>query len=181
MVLAPQHECSARQRLQLLLAAGTLQISLVLCEQTFCDPEINRSYAMMAGHYGVGIVTARTSQLEVTPSQVRLRRTLASAPDEDGSCAQSTITRSPRWEAWCFCLGVLCCPARHGCHIPWINRATAQPAPRWTAAEPHPTIARATTRSPVSQFMNKFRKLRFIDYNGHLQFHSSLLSVVLRD
>jgi len=51
-VLAPQHEWSARQRLQLLLSGGTLQISLVLCEQTFCDPEINRSYAMMAGHYG---------------------------------------------------------------------------------------------------------------------------------
>src|SRR5258708_34074621 len=81
MVLAPQHEWSARQRLQLLLSAGTLQISLVLCEQTFCDPEINRSYAMMAGHYGVGVVTARTSQLEVTPPQVRLRRTLAPASE----------------------------------------------------------------------------------------------------
>jgi hypothetical protein len=29
--------------------------------------------------------------------------------------------------------------------------------------------------------MNKFRKLGFISYNGHLQIHSSLLSVVLRD
>ena len=29
--------------------------------------------------------------------------------------------------------------------------------------------------------MNKFRKLGFIDYNGHLKVHSSLLSVVLRD
>jgi CRP/FNR family cyclic AMP-dependent transcriptional regulator len=38
-----------------------------------------------------------------------------------------------------------------------------------------------TTRSRVSQFMNKFRKLGFIDYNGHLEIHSSLLSVVLRD
>ena len=38
-----------------------------------------------------------------------------------------------------------------------------------------------TTRSHVSQFMNKFRKLGFIAYNGHLQVHSSLLSVVLRD
>ncbi|MEI6201429.1 MAG: Crp/Fnr family transcriptional regulator [Enhydrobacter sp.] len=38
-----------------------------------------------------------------------------------------------------------------------------------------------TTRSRVSHFMNKFRKLGFIDYNGHLQVHSSLLSVVLRD
>jgi len=38
-----------------------------------------------------------------------------------------------------------------------------------------------TTRSRVSFFMNKFRKLGFIEYNGHLQVHSSLLSVVLRD
>jgi CRP/FNR family transcriptional regulator, cyclic AMP receptor protein len=38
-----------------------------------------------------------------------------------------------------------------------------------------------TTRSRVSKFMNKFRKLGFIDYNGDLQVHSSLLNVVLRD
>ena len=38
-----------------------------------------------------------------------------------------------------------------------------------------------TTRSRVSHFMNKFRKLGFIDYNGHLEVHSSLLSVILRD
>jgi CRP-like cAMP-binding protein len=38
-----------------------------------------------------------------------------------------------------------------------------------------------TTRPRVSHFMNKFRKLGFIDYNGHLQVHSSLLSVLLRD
>jgi CRP-like cAMP-binding protein len=38
-----------------------------------------------------------------------------------------------------------------------------------------------TTRPRVSQFMNKFRKLGFIDYNGHLKVHSSLLSVVLHD
>ena len=38
-----------------------------------------------------------------------------------------------------------------------------------------------TTRPRVSQFMNKFRKLGFIDYNGHLQVHSSLLGVVLHD
>ena len=38
-----------------------------------------------------------------------------------------------------------------------------------------------TTRPRVSLFMNKFRKLGFISYNGHLQVHSSLLSVVLRD
>jgi CRP/FNR family transcriptional regulator, cyclic AMP receptor protein len=38
-----------------------------------------------------------------------------------------------------------------------------------------------TTRSRVSFFMNKFRQLGFIDYNGKLAVHSSLLSVVLHD
>jgi len=38
-----------------------------------------------------------------------------------------------------------------------------------------------TTRSRVSHFMNKFRSLGFIDYNGHMEVHSSLLSVVLND
>ena len=38
-----------------------------------------------------------------------------------------------------------------------------------------------TTRSRVSYFMNKFRKLGFIDYNGTIEVHSSLLSVVLHD
>lgn len=38
-----------------------------------------------------------------------------------------------------------------------------------------------TTRSRVSFFMNRFRKLGFIEYNGGLHVHSSLLSVVLHD
>src|ERR1700761_4460627 len=38
-----------------------------------------------------------------------------------------------------------------------------------------------TTRSRVSFFMNKFRKLGFIDYNGGIEVHSSLLNVVLLD
>jgi CRP/FNR family transcriptional regulator, cyclic AMP receptor protein len=56
---------------------------------------------------------------------------------------------------------------------------------------PEPVIAKisqgtlaemiGTTRSRVSFFMNKFRKLGFIDYNGHLEVHSSLLNVVLHD
>ena len=37
-----------------------------------------------------------------------------------------------------------------------------------------------TTRSRVSFFMNKFRKLGFIEYNGQLEVHNSLLNVVLR-
>jgi CRP/FNR family transcriptional regulator, cyclic AMP receptor protein len=38
-----------------------------------------------------------------------------------------------------------------------------------------------TTRSRVNFFMNKFRKLGFIQYNGGLQVHNSLLSVVLHE
>ena len=38
-----------------------------------------------------------------------------------------------------------------------------------------------TTRSRVSHFMNKFRELGFIDYNGHLEVHTSLLGVLLAD
>jgi CRP/FNR family transcriptional regulator, cyclic AMP receptor protein len=38
-----------------------------------------------------------------------------------------------------------------------------------------------TTRSRVSSFMNKFRKLGFIEYNGHLEVHNSLLSMVLHE
>ena len=56
---------------------------------------------------------------------------------------------------------------------------------------PEPVIAKisqetlaemiGTTRSRVSFFMNKFRKLGFIEYNGSLQVHNSLLSMVLHD
>jgi CRP/FNR family transcriptional regulator, cyclic AMP receptor protein len=56
---------------------------------------------------------------------------------------------------------------------------------------PEPVIAKinqetlaemiGTTRSRVSAFMNKFRKLGFIDYNGHLEVHNSLLSMVLHE
>jgi len=38
-----------------------------------------------------------------------------------------------------------------------------------------------TTRSRVNFFMNKFRKLGFIEYNGEIHVHNSLLSVVLHD
>ena len=55
--------------------------------------------------------------------------------------------------------------------------------------KPEPVIAKisqetladmiGTTRARVSFFMNKFRRLGFIEYNGNLQVHNSLLSVVL--
>jgi CRP-like cAMP-binding protein len=38
-----------------------------------------------------------------------------------------------------------------------------------------------TTRSRISFFMNKFRKLGFVRYNGNLEVHNSLLNVVLHD
>lgn len=38
-----------------------------------------------------------------------------------------------------------------------------------------------TTRSRVNLFMNKFRRLGFIEYNGGLKIHPALLSVVLHD
>jgi len=57
--------------------------------------------------------------------------------------------------------------------------------------KPEPIIAKisqetlaemvGTTRSRVSFFMNKFRKLGFIDYNGRIEVHSSLLNLLLHD
>ena len=57
--------------------------------------------------------------------------------------------------------------------------------------EPEPILAKisqetlaemiGTTRSRVSAFMNKFRKLGLIDYNGRIEVHSSLLNVVLHE
>ena len=38
-----------------------------------------------------------------------------------------------------------------------------------------------TTRSRVSYFMNKFRKLGLIDYNGQIEIHTSLLNLVLHE
>jgi CRP/FNR family cyclic AMP-dependent transcriptional regulator len=38
-----------------------------------------------------------------------------------------------------------------------------------------------TTRSRISFFMNKFRKLGFIEYNGGMHIHSSLLNIILHD
>jgi len=38
-----------------------------------------------------------------------------------------------------------------------------------------------TTRSRVSFFMNRFRKMGFVDYNGGIHVHKSLLNVILHD
>jgi CRP/FNR family cyclic AMP-dependent transcriptional regulator len=57
--------------------------------------------------------------------------------------------------------------------------------------QPEPIIAKVsqetlaemigTTRPRASFFMNRFRKLGLIDYNGSIEIHSSFLNVVLRD
>jgi CRP/FNR family transcriptional regulator, cyclic AMP receptor protein len=38
-----------------------------------------------------------------------------------------------------------------------------------------------TTRSRINFFMNKFRRLGFIEYNGYMHIHASLLNVVLHE
>ena len=38
-----------------------------------------------------------------------------------------------------------------------------------------------TTRARINGFMNKFRKLGYIEYNGTLKVHSSLLNVIVHD
>ena len=58
-------------------------------------------------------------------------------------------------------------------------------------SEPQPILAKisqetlaemiGTTRARVSHFMNKFRKLGLIDYNGNIEVHRSLLNVVLHE
>lgn len=52
-----------------------------------------------------------------------------------------------------------------------------------TAKVTHETLAAmvGTTRSRISHFMSKFRSLGFIDYNGRLRVHTSLLTALLRD
>ncbi len=58
-------------------------------------------------------------------------------------------------------------------------------------SKPEPVLAKisqetlaeiiGTTRSRVSFFMNKFRRLGFITYNGHIEVHTSLLNLVLHE
>jgi len=60
------------------------------------------------------------------------------------------------------------------------KESTAEPVTTRISQETLAEIV-GTTRSRVNQFMNKFRKLGFIEYNGHLRIHSSLLTVLLRD
>jgi CRP/FNR family cyclic AMP-dependent transcriptional regulator len=82
-------------------------------------------------------------------------------------------------------------PFRHSCR-PRLARTLLLLANFGKEGRPEPIIAKvsqetlaemigSTTRMRVSFFMNKFRKLGLIDYNGSIEIHSSLLNVVLRD
>jgi CRP-like cAMP-binding protein len=59
-------------------------------------------------------------------------------------------------------------PGQHETNIPKISQETLAEMV-------------GTTRSRVSFFMNRFRKLGFVDYNGGIRVHKSLLNVVLHD
>jgi|SRR5208282_215138 len=74
------------------------------------------------------------------------------------------------------------------CSRNWPERSAAQSGDDWSQSRVmvginQETLAEmvGTTRSRVNFFMNKFRKLGFIKYDGGLQVHNSLLSVVLHE
>ena len=85
------------------------------------------------------------------------------------------------------------CPTRSGRQRPERRSPRSRSRDRSNDKEgkPEPIIAKisqetlaemiGTTRSRVSFFMNKFRKLGLIDYNGGIHVHSSLLNVVLHE
>jgi CRP/FNR family transcriptional regulator, cyclic AMP receptor protein len=94
---------------------------------------------------------------------------------------------------WCFAQGNQTDQSNHS----RLARVQLFMAHFWTEGKPEPVVPKVsqemlaemigTTRSRVSFFLNKFRKLGFIDYtgnvhsNGGLHVHSSLLNVVLHD
>ena len=77
---------------------------------------------------------------------------------------------------------------RSPAECPGLGARTLLPLARImaTAVASHSNSPRPAHRADhvgarVSHFMNKFREAGFIDYNGHLEVHSSLLSVVLAE
>jgi Crp-like helix-turn-helix domain len=83
------------------------------------------------------------------------------------SCATYAVRGFCGWRG-CSCCGPTLAKAEKELVLPRISQETL--------AE-----IIGTTRSRVSSFLHKFRKLGFIDYNGGLRVHSSLLNVVLYD
>jgi len=62
-----------------------------------------------------------------------------------------------------------------------IDRPPNQSAERIEGRKEKEFDARVTTRARVNTFMNKFRKLGFVEYNGDIKVHPSLLNVVLHN
>lgn len=62
------------------------------------------------------------------------------------------------------------------------NVGAAEQPKKIPVAVDHETLAKmvGTTRPRISAFMSKFRKMGYIEYNGEIKVHSSLLNVVLR-
>jgi CRP/FNR family cyclic AMP-dependent transcriptional regulator len=72
--------------------------------------------------------------------------------------------------------------ARSGCHLLKEKPKSLDPK-TLLAKTSQEALAEmiGTTRSRVSFFMNKFRKLGFIEYNGRIEVHKSLLNLVLHE
>ena len=76
--------------------------------------------------------------------------------------------------AGAFAVAALTVAAMAGCSA--LDHKTGTQISQETLAE-----MIGTTRSRVSFFMNRFRKLGFISYNGHIEVHRSLLNLVLHE
>ena len=95
------------------------------------------------------------------------------------TCWRATSASRKTWSTSCST------PAKSG----WRGRCCSWRATaRATTSRAAPEVSQetlaeivGTTRSRVNFFMNKFRKLGFIEYNGGINVNSSLLSVVLHD
>jgi CRP/FNR family cyclic AMP-dependent transcriptional regulator len=70
----------------------------------------------------------------------------------------------------------LACACRRSLRLPPVPHTQIPKISQETLAE-----MIGTTRFRVSFFMNHFRKLGFIEYDGHIRVHKSLLNVVLHD
>jgi CRP/FNR family cyclic AMP-dependent transcriptional regulator len=124
--------------------------------------------------------TAVTSCIFVEIEEPELTRQMLARP----ALAQRFLTRNARTEEDVIDLlfndvekrlaRTLLLMARYG-----EDQASHRTLPRVSQRILAETIG--TTRSRVNAFMTKFRKLGFIDYNGTLKVHNSLLTVLLRD
>ena len=132
----------------------------------------------------LGTATAMTaSTILVVPLAQMKRLLLEHTPCPNASsrtCWPATAGSRPTWSISCSTTARSASPARCCC-----SRALASLTGLDTCC---PNMSQevlaeivGTTRSRVNVFMNKFRKLGFIEYNGDIIVHHALLSVVLHD